>query len=204
MKSTIAMSALLLSLGASAQQSTVPGFTGIKPAEPNPLYQSPAPNLAPEQGDLQSSLGGLDQQFMPDAIQAGLTEAEMGRLAKTNGQSDAVRQFGQRLVDDHQRANRQLLAVANRLGVTLPGEPDAAHQQHLTEMASLRGLEFDASFVRHIVIGEEALLGMMMKEAKYGQSRDLRDFAQNLIPTLEQHLRIATELRDGGKAFSAL
>jgi putative membrane protein len=201
------MFALLLSLGASAQQPIVPGATGMRPAEPipNPLYQFPVPSpLPPEQADLQSSLGGLDQQFMTDAIQAGLTEEETGRLARMNGQSDAVRQLGQRLVDDHRRANRQLVTIAERLGVALPGVPDAARQQHLTEMAALRGVEFDTSFARHVIIGEEALLGLFKREAKYGQTRELRDFAESVIPTLEQHLRTAVGLRDGGKAFSVL
>lgn len=201
MKATIAVSAFLLSLAASAQQYKAPYAPGVKPPS-TPQYQVPLAAPVVE-GNLHSSLSGQDLQFMTDAIQAGLTEIEMGRVAKANGVSPAVKQFGQRLIDDHSLANRQIALVAARLAVTLPNEPDAAHQQHLTEMSSLRGPGFDDAFARHMVIGHEAALTVFRRQAKYGQSPDLRDFAEKTIPTLEEHLKIATELRDG-KALSAL
>ena len=199
MKATIALSAFLLSLAASAQQSKAPYTPAAKPPG-TPPYSVP---IVEERGEFQSSLSGQDLQFMTDAIQVGLTEVEMGKVAKANGTSAGITQFGQRLIEDHTLANRQIVLVAARLGVTLPNEPDAAQQQHLTEMSAVRGQAFDDAFARHMVNGHEAALAMFRKEAKYGQSRELRDFAEKTIPTLEQHLKIATGLRDG-KALSSL
>ena len=193
MKATTAVATFLLSLTVSAQQSTT------APMSVPPPYPTPQG----ERVDLQTQLGGLDQQFMTEAAQSGLTEVEMGKLARTNGQSDAVRQFGERLVEDHQRANRELGVVAGRLSFTLPQVPDAALQHHLTQMGSLRGIEFDNAFSRHLVSAHSAALNLFRRQATNGQSRDLREFAAKTIPMLEQHLRIATDIRDG-KVLSSL
>ncbi len=187
MKSEIAVSALLLSLAASAQQSTPPISRGATPSNPfrtptgqeplsepvlTPLHLLPSdPELGERLGsrsqvgvDLRSQVIGQDLQFMTDAAQTGMTEAEIGRLARTNGQSDAVKQFGKRLVDDHQRAIRHLALVAGRLGVKLPSEPDAVQKQHIVAMASLRGREFDYAFVRHIIVGHQSSCGRSKHE----------------------------------------
>ena len=54
-----------------------------------------------------------DKKFVKDAAIGGLTEVELGKLAAQKGSSDAVKQFGQKLVDDHTKANDELKQVAS-------------------------------------------------------------------------------------------
>ena len=194
MKATIPLSVLLLSFAASAQPD--PGF---------PTYQEPYRGPVPiERLDLNAPVSAQDLQFITDATEASLTEAAIGRLARLHGQNAAVKQLGQRLVDDHQLAIRQLALVAARLGVTLPTRPDEANQRRLMMMTSFYGREFDDAFLRHVIVRDEAVTRMFRKEVKDGQSADLRDFAEATIPMLERHVRIAIGLRDDGRAFSSL
>ena len=134
---------------------------------------------------------------LPSSLQVKVSPLE------SCGQGGGLRTFGLKLVEDHQRANRQLIAVADRLSVTLPGEPDAAHQQQLEQLRSLQGAAFDRAFVDQMVIGHREVLTMFKREAAYGQLNELREFAKATIPTLEEHLRNAVQLRDG-KALSSL
>ena len=49
-----------------------------------------------------------DRNFARAAAAGGLAEVELGRLANKKGQSPEARQFGQRMMDDHSKANTQL------------------------------------------------------------------------------------------------
>jgi putative membrane protein len=55
---------------------------------------------------------------------ANLMEIEMGGLAQRNG-SDAVKRYGQMLVEDHKKADVDLLNVASKVGISMaePGKP---------------------------------------------------------------------------------
>src|SRR5690349_19886531 len=46
-------------------------------------------------------LAAPDPTFLRVAAMGGMLEVELGRLATQHGTSDAVQQFGQRMVDDH-------------------------------------------------------------------------------------------------------
>src|SRR5689334_4982876 len=47
------------------------------------------------------AVSSTDKKFATEAAQGGLAEVELGQLAAQKGQSDKVKQFGQRMVDDH-------------------------------------------------------------------------------------------------------
>jgi putative membrane protein len=78
---------------------------------------------AAEHGE--AKLGDADKQFLQDAAQGGLAEVALGQMAATKAQNDAVKQFGQRMVTDHGKANAELQALAQSGGVKLPQEVDA-------------------------------------------------------------------------------
>src|ERR1043166_3385270 len=66
-------------------------------------------------GGMKHDTGAMaaDQKFVMEAAMGGLAEVEMGRLAAQKGATDEVRQFGQRMVDDHSKANEELMRVAS-------------------------------------------------------------------------------------------
>src|ERR1700682_3611841 len=58
-------------------------------------------------------LSSEDSEFMQKAAMGGLLEVELGRLATQKGSSDVVKQFGQRMIDDHSKANQELQQIAS-------------------------------------------------------------------------------------------
>src|ERR1035438_9283123 len=54
-----------------------------------------------------------DTQFAKKAAQGGMAEVKMGQLAQEKGTSDAVKKFGQRMVDDHSKAGDDLKKAAH-------------------------------------------------------------------------------------------
>ena len=67
-----------------------------------------------------NNLSASDKKFVLDAAKGGMAEVELGKLATEKAASDDVKKFGQRMVDDHTKANDQLKQVAQQEGIQLP------------------------------------------------------------------------------------
>src|SRR4051812_35048280 len=98
-----------------------------------------------------SYLGDTDQSFLKEAAQGGMAEVQMGRLAAQKAQSQAVRQLGQKLVQDHSKANQELKLLASQKSVTLPSDIGTENETAISHLKGLEGTEFDQAFIKHAV-----------------------------------------------------
>src|SRR5690242_4592748 len=55
-----------------------------------------------------SSLSSADKRFAENAAKGGMMEVAMGREAASKAQNNDVKQFGNRMVTDHSKANNEL------------------------------------------------------------------------------------------------
>src|SRR5512144_1457611 len=88
-------------------------------------------------------LSQKDKQFLQKAAQGGMVEVELGRLAQQNASSDAVKQFGKRMVDDHSQANDKLMQIAEKHGVTPPVSVGEKHTALISQLSALNDKDFD-------------------------------------------------------------
>src|SRR5579863_9201352 len=63
--------------------------------------------------------GYADEKFVRGAAEGGMAEIELGKLAQERGQSEEVKKFGQRMVEDHTKANEELKQIATREKINL-------------------------------------------------------------------------------------
>lgn len=168
--------------------------------------------------DTSAALGSTDRKFVMDAAHMGMMEVEIGRLATQKGASDEVKQFGQRMVDDHSRANEELMKLASIKGITLPSPNDFAmmnvanqeeskksqtgmdkthhdmmkkHQKVMTKLNGLSGAEFDREYMDMMVEHHTKAVSNFEKEAKSGTDADLKQWASEKLPTVREHLQQA-------------
>ena len=73
-------------------------------------------------------LTSADSTFATKAAQGGMAEVKLGQLAKDHASNQAVKDFGQRMIDDHSKANDQMKSIASKNGITLPADIDAKDQ----------------------------------------------------------------------------
>jgi putative membrane protein len=132
-----------------------------------------------------------DRSFVRDAATGGKAEVELGKLAEQNAQSEQVKKFGQKMVQDHSAANQKLEGVARMKGIELPQQLDAEHQQALDRLSKMRGAEFDRTYMQDMVKDHNKDVNEFRKEAQSGKDPDIREFARQTLPTLQQHDQMA-------------
>ena len=137
------------------------------------------------------SLNSQDSKFLMEAAMGGLMEVELGRVAAQQGSSAAVKEFGQRMVDDHSAANTELMSLATSKGVTLPTALDEKNQEHVTKLSAMSGADFDRAYMKMMVSDHVKDVSEFEKQSTKGTDPDLKAFASKALPTLQEHLKLA-------------
>jgi putative membrane protein len=146
-----------------------------------------------------SAIKSSDRTFVTNAAMGGMAEVELGNLAKEKASSDAVKQFGQRMVTDHTKANDQLKQVAASKNITLPTSLDAKHQAMKDRLSKLSGAEFDRAYMKDMVADHEKDVKEFQKESQSGSDPEIKNFASQTLPTLQEHLQMAKDTDNGVK-----
>jgi putative membrane protein len=141
-----------------------------------------------------ANMTSQDRDFVMDAAMGGLEEVELGQIAAQKGTSEAVKQFGQRMVDDHSKANTELMTLAQSKGITLPTALDEKHQKDVTKLSALSGAEFDRAYSKMMLSDHTKDVSEFEKESTKGTDPDLKAFAAKTLPTLHEHLQMARAL----------
>jgi putative membrane protein len=162
------------------------------------LAQDPAPPSKTNKGNadrMKSDTGGsADSRFMMKAAEGGMAEVQMGNLAKDRASSDAVKQFGQRMVDDHTKAGDELKSLASQKNVTLPTDVDAETKTVMDHLQTLNGAAFDQAYMSHMVSDHKEDVSEFQREASSGRDADVKAWAAKTLPTLQDHLKQAQEV----------
>ena len=153
----------------------------------------------------QAGMGNMssqDQKFLTDAAMSGMREVELGRMAAQLGASDAVKQFGRKMVEDHTKANTELMSLASKKGVTLPTAIEEKHRSDMRKLQAQRGEDFDRAFAKMMLKDHEKAVNLFEKESSQGGDADLKAFASSTLPTLQEHLSMARALPGNEKSNS--
>jgi putative membrane protein len=141
-----------------------------------------------------------DTTFIAKASAGGLAEVELGQLAQTNASSEKVKQFGQRMIQDHSKGGEELSKIAIQKGITVPTALDAKAQATKDRLSKLTGVEFDRAYMRDMVKDHREDVAEFTKEANGGDDPEVKAFAAKMLPTLKEHLKMAEDTaREVGK-----
>lgn len=135
-----------------------------------------------------------DQEFARMASQANLAEINFGMLAEKHAATKEVRDYGQRLVNDHKKANDKLNRILDRMRIPAAPRMGPQHEQLATRLAAMRGAAFDRAFEDQMVKDHERAIALFEQEAEHGRDRELRDYAKDTLPELREHLKLAQHL----------
>jgi len=142
-----------------------------------------------------NSLNHDDQEFVNKAAQGGMAEVMLGQTASTKGTSPDVKNFGNRMVSDHGKANDELKQLAQTKGVTLPADVDDESRKMSDKLAKLSGKDFDKEYISGMVEDHEKDVREFEKASKDAKDPDLKAWATKTLPTLQDHLKMAKEAK---------
>ena len=144
-------------------------------------------------------LSRKDYKFVRDAAQGGLLEVKLGELAKEKGTIQSVKEFGDRMVKDHGKANEELKQLATQKGATLPDQLSRREEREWEHMQKLTGKDFDKAYADHMIKDHKKDIKEFQDAARDCQDAEVKAFAQKTLPTLQQHEQLAQQMESSVK-----
>jgi len=136
------------------------------------------------------------KEFVKKAGEGGATEVEMGKLGAAKATDPEVKAYAQKMVADHTKANKELMAVAKAEGLEVPTEPGLMHKgmKEKLERQKADG-DFNEDFMEQMVKDHEKNVELFQRAANDTTlDPQIRALAKKTLPTLEQHLADARRL----------
>jgi putative membrane protein len=135
-----------------------------------------------------------DSSFLKDATEGGIMEVKLGQLAQTNASSQAVKDFGQRMVTDHGKMGEDVKMVASRENVNLPTSESMMQKMTYERLSHKTGVDFDKAYIEDMVKDHKADIAAFEKEVNSGSDSDAKAVAQKALPIIREHLRMAQQI----------
>jgi putative membrane protein len=134
-----------------------------------------------------------DRSFIRKAAEGGLAEVQLGQLAQQKASSQKVKDFGQRMIDDHSKANDQLKQIAQQHNVTVPSALAGAEKTEYARLSKLSGDQFDRAYMKLMLEDHQKDVSEFQKASKAASDPQVKEFAESTLPTLQQHLNLARQ-----------
>lgn len=136
------------------------------------------------------------KDFVNKAGEAGAAEVAMGKLGAQKATNAEVKAFAQKMVTDHTKANKELMAAAKAKGLEVPTEPGLMHKGMKEKFEhQAADNDFNEDFMEQMVKDHEAAVELFQTAANDTTlDPELRALAKKTLPTLQQHLADAQKL----------
>lgn len=136
----------------------------------------------------------VDGLFAREAAEMNTAEIELSKHAVKNATTPAVKTFAQKVIDDHTAAGEKLKTIADSMDVSLPDSMDKAHSTFEDSLDSLKGPDYERAYIQAMVTDHAVAIALFEDEAKNGNNAQLKQFAQETLPILQQHQAEAIKL----------
>jgi predicted outer membrane protein len=142
-----------------------------------------------------AKLSAGDQKILKDIAMADMGEIEGGKLAQSKGQSSEVKSFGQQMIDDHSANLKEVQALAQARGVTLPTEPDAKHKAMAAKLEKMSGDAFDKAYMKQAGVQDHKTVhSKLMAASKKAKDPEVKALVEKTEPVVAQHLKSAEQM----------
>jgi putative membrane protein len=135
--------------------------------------------------------GSDAQTFVREAAIGGLAEVELGQLASGRASSGDVKQFAERMVADHGKANSELKSLAEAKGLRVPTELDAKHKKAMDKLSTLSGAAFDRAYMDEMRKDHKKDVNEFKQQSTKGSDPEIKAWAATKLPILQEHMQMA-------------
>lgn len=180
--SALALAALPAEAQGSAPASSMPNLTT--------LGEPPGGMATTGDGALMSDLG-----------HANIDEIESAKLALAKSKNAQVREFAQKMLDEHSAAQAQLEALATAKGVKLPARTYLMQKSTTAMLKVLGGKTFDREYIKHAgVKAHKNTLVLLQRVSLEAVDPEFRTLGASMRPMIQQHLKMAQQIQASFKS----
>jgi putative membrane protein len=173
-------------------------------------------------GTAGAGVSNSDKNFVSDQLSDGMAEIELAKVARDHAASQDVKQFAQMMIDDHTKAGDQLKQIATGNSIPIDTQIDDKQQNLMDKLSKLNGADFDKEYMSAMVDDHQDAVRDVRSRVDENRSAtdrltgknpenpaavkpeqsdnrltmSINEWAANTLPTVEQHLDRAKEIKD--------
>jgi putative membrane protein len=129
-----------------------------------------------------------------EAAAGGMAEVQLGKLAADKASNGDVKRFAQMMVDDHTKANDELMQIAKDKQLMAPHALKPEAQAAYDRLSKLSGEQFDHAYMQHMVEDHQKDVALFKKQSQSASDPQVKQFASSTLPTLQKHLQDARDI----------
>jgi putative membrane protein len=140
--------------------------------------------------------GSSTPGFVEKVAISDMYEVQAGKLAAEKGESEAIKTFGQQMVDAHTKTSEELLQIVKSKDgkIKMPTSLDAKHQQMLDDLKNASAEDFDKIYADQQIDAHQDAVDIFADYASQGPDADIQQFAKKTLPSIKHHLEDAKKL----------
>ncbi len=142
-------------------------------------------------GAADTSLSSKASSFIKAASEGNQGEIAMAQLAQQKSQNSDIKNLAQMIQSDHQQAQDKLQAVAQAHGVNLDQGLTWSQKRAQSKLEKLNGADFDQQYAKDMLEDHVTDLNKFQKASEDIQESDVKQYAVDTLPTLQEHLHHA-------------
>lgn len=135
-----------------------------------------------------------DRTFIMEAAAGGMAEVQLGKLATEKASSADVKRFGQMMVDDHSKANDELMKIIKDKQLIPPHALKPQDQEMYDKLSKMSGEQFDRTYMQNMVRDHEKDVAEFKKASQSASDPAVKQFAASTLPVLQKHLDDAKDI----------
>lgn len=142
-----------------------------------------------------------DGTFVRKAMLSDAYEIGAAQIAETKTMNADVKTFANRMTTDHTKSGDELKSILSKKGRTIAPPPlDAKHKAMLNKLRGASTQDFDSLYAQQQIEAHQEAVMLFTSEQQSGTDPDIKGFAAQTLPVIQQHLSMAQQLPKGGGA----
>jgi putative membrane protein len=185
-------------IGCSTSRKQPSAENSVANAAPSPAAQPTAEAVKAKRDakrateSAETSTKSTSAAILSQIHQADQKEIALGNLAAGKASTAEVQNYAKQLVEDHTSADKQVIAMAQKMNVRL--RDSAAAKGGRSESAKLKsatGAAFDREFLLQTSADHDRLIRELKQEREDASDDDIEALIDKILPILEQQKELA-------------
>ena len=147
---------------------------------------------SPDSG--QARTAHQDTKFLETANQGSVDEIQLAQLALSKANSQEVKDFAQKMVQDHQKLIDDMKPFDSEAGLQPPTHPDAMGEAIKIKLDVLTGETFDKAYIKAMVDDHKKDLQEFLAEEKATGYPAFKSAVEKGAKVVREHLEMINQL----------